>query len=224
MQHPPERPRCARAAHRARGDQPEPARAGAAHRCAAGGPAHAARRVEELQNEQRGLRKTAARNLYADLEKRLAALETRRRRRGAAAGGVGAGRPRPAAASRPRTTPAFDALKGGNYDRRDRRRSSEFVDHLSRRARWPTTRSTGSARAYYVKRRLREAPSAPSNACRRLAGFAQGARRLLKLGYTQTELKRTAEARDTLDEVVTQDIRTPTPRNSPPSASSACGR
>ena len=85
--------------------------------------------VELLQNQSEG-GKTQTRNLYGDLEKRLAALETlggvgacRRRRRGAAAGAAWRG----ASASRPATTPALTRCKRRQLRQGDRRRSANFV-------------------------------------------------------------------------------------------------
>ncbi len=118
--------------------------------------------VELLQNETEG-GKTQSRNLYGDLEKRLAALET--------LGGVGAapcrrrdaGRRWRAPPSRQPTTPAMAALRGGNYDKAIATFREVVTNYPDRRPGEPT-RSSGSARVT-TPRAISKAPSRPIARC-----------------------------------------------------------
>ena len=154
---PHERSRCARAAHRARDDQPEPARDGPAHRCAAGGAAHHARRSRAAAERER----RAARRRRATCMATSKSASRRSRRSAAWAGTAGAprqragrwqraaqathgSRRRAASYERPSTT-----LKGGDT-RVPSRGSRNFVAAYPA-ARSPATRSTGSARLLRTK-------------------------------------------------------------------------
>lgn len=160
-------------------------------------------RVEELQNAQEQLR-TQQRSLYADLDKRVAAVETR-------GGGVqppgvpatGSAEVAPTSGSpEQRYGVAFDALKGGNYALA----ISGFSGFLRE---FPTHALADNAQywlgeAYYVTRDYERALSAFTRVGQQWPDSRKAADAALKSGYTQFELKRYAAARATLAEVSTR--------------------
>ena len=215
---PHERSRCARAAHRARVDQPEPARAGAAHRRAAGRPAHHARRSRAAAEPERGRQDSRRRSLYGDLEKRLAALET--------LGGVGArrrgGRARRAAAGgrggseQATYDAAFNALQGARTIRQGHQRRSASSS-------LPIRRSPLASNAQYW---LGEATTSTREYRKRRHGLPEGARptgrirarRPTRWSRSASRSRRSAsngDARATLEEVVRALSRHARPRSSP---------
>jgi tol-pal system protein YbgF len=155
-------------------------------------------RVEELENANEALRKQQ-RDLYADLDKRLAA--------GAGAGSAGgfggpSGGPGGAGGSSEQTTytQAFDALKSSNYPTA----ISGFRTYL---AQYPSGSLADNAQywlgeAYYVTRDFDQAASAFRTVGERFPNSRKSADALLKLGFSQYELKRYSEARATLNDVV----------------------
>ena len=202
-----ERYRCARAAYRARGDQPEPAGDGAAYRCAAGRAAHHARRSRAAAEPERGWQ-VQTRNLYGDLEKRLAALET--------LGGVGpaAGRPgqhgqrrvarsrrrRQAAANRPATTPPSMRSRAVTI----RRAITGFRGFV---ATYPRERA-GEQRAVLAGRGLlrhqeyQNAIAAFQKVTTDWPDSRKAPDALVKVGFTQSAMGRNGDARVTLEDVV----------------------
>ena len=161
--------------------------------------------VELLQNEAQG-GKTQSRNLYGDLEKRLAALET--------LGGVG-GAPAigatPAPVSGASAQAAYDAgmaaLRSGNYDKA----VATFREVVTN---YPTGDLAPNAQfwmgeSYYTKGDLESAITA----YRKVLGDWPNARKapdaMVKLGFSLSDLKRTSEARSTLEEVLRKYPGTP---------------
>jgi len=154
--------------------------------------------VEMLQNQTEG-GKTQTRNLYGDLEKRLAALET--------LGGVGAASslgatPAPAAGASEQATydAGMVALRGGNYDKA----IATFQEVVTN---YPNGDLAANAQfwigeSYYTKGDHESAVAA----YRKVLGDWPNSRKapdaMVKLGYSLSDLKRTGEARSTLEEVV----------------------
>jgi tol-pal system protein YbgF len=162
--------------------------------------------VELLQNETQG-GKTQSRNLYGDLEKRLAALET--------LGGVGG------AAAAPGATPAplsggseqatYDAgmaaLRGGNYDKA----VATFREVVTN---YPTSDLAPNAQfwigeSYYTKGDLESAITAYRKVLADWPASRKAPDAMVKLGFSLSDLKRTGEARTTLEEVVRKYPGTP---------------
>ena len=153
--------------------------------------------VELLQNETQG-GKTQSRNLYGDLEKRLAALETLGGVGSAAAGGavVAAG-----GASEQATYDAgMAALRGGNYDKA----ISTFGEVVTN---YPSGDLAGNAQfwigeSYYTKGDLENAVTAYRKVLTVWPDSRKAPDAMVKLGFSLSDLKRTSEARTTLEEVV----------------------
>ena len=153
--------------------------------------------VELLQNETQGGR-TQSRNLYGDLEKRLAALES--------LGGVGAapagGTPQPAAGASEQATydAAMGALRGGNYDKA----IASFREVVTN---YPTGDLAGNSQfwigeSYYTKGDLENAVTAYRKVLTVWPDSRKAPDAMVKLGFSLSDLKRTSEARTTLEEVV----------------------
>jgi tol-pal system protein YbgF len=161
--------------------------------------------VELLQNETQG-GKTQSRNLYGDLEKRLAALET--------LGGVGAavaGGALPAAAGGASEQATYDAammsLRGGSYDRA----IASFNEVVTN---YPTGELASNAQfwigeSYYTKGDLEGAIAAYRKVLSGWPDSRKAPDAMVKLGFSLSDLRRTAEARNTLDEVVRKYPGTP---------------
>jgi tol-pal system protein YbgF len=161
--------------------------------------------VELLQNQAEG-GKNQTRNLYGDLEKRLAALET--------LGGVGA-------AVVPGTTPApvsgaseqatYDAgmaaLRTGNYDKA----VATFREVVTN---YPNGDLAANAQfwmgeSYYTKGDLESAVTSYRKVLADWPGSRKAPDAMVKLGFSLSDLRRTAEARSTLEEVVRKYPGTP---------------
>jgi tol-pal system protein YbgF len=163
--------------------------------------------VELLQNQTEG-GKTQSRNLYGDLEKRLAALET--------LGGVGASAAMaggaPAApvsgASEQATYDAgMAALRTGNYDKA----VSTFREVVTN---YPTGDLAPNAQfwmgeSYYTKGDLESAVTAYRKVLSDWPNARKAPDAMVKLGFSLSDLKRTSEARSTLEEVVRKYPGTP---------------
>ncbi len=157
--------------------------------------------VELLQNQSEG-GKTQTRNLYGDLDRRIAALET--------LGGVGQG----SASAPPAASPgaggsaqaeqasydaAFNALKSSDYPKA----ISGFKGFV---ATYPDSPLASNAQywlgeAYYV---TREYPSAIAAFEKVTVGWPDSRKApdaLVKIGFTQAALGRNADARNTLEDV-----------------------
>jgi tol-pal system protein YbgF len=176
-------------------------------------------RVEELEYKQEGMRKQQ-RDLYSDLDKRIAALGG-----GSsgvapgggsptgAAGGPGAG---PAGATAAAPTDAgtgggtseeqtvyaqsFDALKAGSY-------STAITGFKAFLTSYPASPLADNAQywlgeAYYVTRDFDGATAAFRGVLQKYPDSRKAPDAMLKLGYTQLEQKKVAEGRATLSQVV----------------------
>ncbi len=182
----------------------------------AGGPAmlELSQRIDALQSELRALRGQAEllenggealrrqqRDLYGDLERRLAALEARP----VAAGGAPAGGTRGSAGGATAEPAevvygrAFDALKAANYPAA----IAGMKDFLTR---YPEHELADNSQywlgeAYYVTRDYEDAIVAFDTVGRRWPDSPKAADALLKLGFSHFELKRFPQARQALTEV-----------------------
>ena len=169
--------------------------------------------LELLQNGMEGSR-TQQRNLYADIDKRIAALEANVRAAGAAAPAVqppGATGVAGATAGTPDEQSdyarAFDMLKGGDYSQAQAAFRDFLRDH-------PDGSLADNAQywigeAYYVTRDYDHAAEAFARVGERWPDSRKAPDAMLKLGYTQFEQKRYAAARGTLQQVVDRYARFP---------------
>lgn len=159
--------------------------------------------VEMLQNQSEG-GKTQSRNLYGDLEKRLAALETLGGVNSGGGGAAGsAAPPVPAGggggSEQASYDAAFSALKGSDYPKA----IAGFKNFVTA---YPASPLASNAQywlgeAYYV---TREYPSAVTAFQKVLSDWPDSRKApdaLVKVGFTQAALGKNAEARDTLENV-----------------------
>jgi tol-pal system protein YbgF len=159
--------------------------------------------VELLQNQSEG-GKTQTRNLYGDLDRRIAALET--------LGGVGAGSvagsaggtlaPSAAGAAQGEQSSydaAFNALKGSDYPKA----IAGFKGFV---ASYPESPLASNAQywlgeAYYVTRDYPNAIAAFEKVTVGWPDSRKAPDALVKIGFTQAALGRNADARNTLEDV-----------------------
>lgn len=183
-------------------------------------------RVEELEYKQEGMRKQQ-RDLYSDLDKRIAALGGGSSRAAAGGGspaggtgapGAGAGSGAVAAAgaagaastdtgagagtSEEQTVYAqsFDALKAGSY-------STAITGFKAFLSSYPASPLAENAQywlgeAYYVTRDFEGATGAFRGVLQKYPDSRKAPDAMLKLGYTQLEQKKVAEGRATLSQVI----------------------
>ena len=168
--------------------------------------------VEVLQNGSEGVRKQQ-RDLYADLDKRIAVLEAGLKA-AMAAGPVGpqVAAPAPAGAGlaggasaatgddQAAYAQAFDRLKGGEYGVAITQLQAFMKDY-------PQSSLLDNAQywigeAFYVTRDYDQAARAFSAVGERWPGSRKAPDALLKLGFTQFEQKHLADSRATLNQVV----------------------
>jgi tol-pal system protein YbgF len=161
--------------------------------------------VELLQNETQG-GKTQSRNLYGDLEKRLAALET--------LGGVGGppaigASPAPVAGASEQATydAGMAALRSGNYDKA----VATFREVVTN---YPTGDLAANAQfwigeSYYTKGDLESAITAYRKVLSDWPQSRKAPDAMVKLGFSLSDLKRNGEARDMLQDVVRKYPGTP---------------
>ena len=173
--------------------------------------------VELLQNETQG-GKTQSRNLYGDLEKRLAALET--------LGGVGAARRavarhrRRAGASEQATYDAgMAALRGGSYDRA----IASFREVVTN---YPTGDLASNAQfwigeSYYTKGDLESAVTAYRKVLADWPDSRKAPDAMVKLGFSLSALRRTRRSAQHARRRGPQISGHAMPRSSRPIASSA---
>ena len=160
-------------------------------------------RIEELENSNETLRKQS-RELYSDLDKRIAGIGTGGA--GATAGGFGPA-PGPggasaggsAAAEQTAYNQAFDALKSSNYAAA----ISGFESFLTS---YPASPIAENAQywlgeAHYAKGEYDKAATSFRTVGERWPNSRKSPDALLKLGYSQIELKQVGPARVTLSEV-----------------------
>jgi tol-pal system protein YbgF len=150
--------------------------------------------IEELQNAGEGVRKQQ-RDLYADLDRRLGALEQGRREAPEVADAVDGGPADQEAYAR-----AFETLKGADYDAA----IAQFRDFMKNH---PRSELLDNAQywlgeAYYVTRDYERAAGAFRAVGERWPDSRKAPDALLKLGYTLQEQKRLPEARVALGQVV----------------------
>jgi tol-pal system protein YbgF len=155
-------------------------------------------RVEELQNSNEALRKQQ-RDLYADLDKRIAQLGAA----GAAAGVGAAGPPVPSSypsGEQGAYSQALDTLKAGRY--------ADAITNLKQfLSTYPRSNLADNAEywlgeAYYVQRDFPSAATAFRAVGEQWPSSRKAPDALLKVGYCQVELKHYGEARATLKDVM----------------------
>lgn len=162
--------------------------------------------VELLQNQSEG-GKAQTRNLYSDLERRLAALETlggvgANAGAGGTIGGAGAGGAVPAAGAAGEQASydaAFNALKSADYPRA----IQNFKGFLGT---YPSSPLASNAQywlgeAYYVTRSYEDAMAAFRKVTTDWPDSRKAPDALVKVGFTQAAMGRNTEARATLEEV-----------------------
>lgn len=166
------------------------------------------RQIDALEKQTRELRgaleqathdrdalKSQNRDLYADLEKRTAALETRMAAAPAAASAATGG-------DREAYAAALDKLKGRDYAGAEH----AFVEMI---ARYPDSALVDNAQywlgeTYYVEKRYADALAAFQRVVHEHPDSRKVPDALLKAGYSYYELKRVKESRDTLNRVLHQ--------------------
>ena len=163
--------------------------------------------LEVLQNGNESERKQQ-RDLYADLDKRIAVLEARLKGASSSTDSTVAAPPAQGASTdavapgddQAAYNHAFDTLKSGNYGEAVKAFKAFMSDY-------PTSALLDNAQywigeAYYVTRDYDHAAQAFRAVGERWPSSRKAPDALLKLGYTQFEQKYVAEARDTLSAVV----------------------
>jgi tol-pal system protein YbgF len=161
--------------------------------------------VELLQNETQG-GKTQSRTLYGDLEKRLAALETLGGVGGAPAGGTPM-LAAPGASEQATYDAAMAALRGGSYDRA----IASFREVVTN---YPTGELASNAQfwigeSYYTKGDLEGAVTAYRKVLSDWPLSRKAPDAMVKLGFSLSDLRRNAEARNMLEDVVRKYPGTP---------------
>jgi tol-pal system protein YbgF len=167
-------------------------------------------RIEELENSNEALRKQQ-RELYADLDKRLAAANAGGGFSGGgagssgsptpgASGGSAAGAGGSASSEQAAYTTAFDALKASNYAGA----ISGFNSFLST---YPSSPIAENAQywlgeAYYATGKYDQAAQSFRTVGERWPNSRKSPDALLKLGFSQLEMKRSADARVSLGDVI----------------------
>ncbi len=152
--------------------------------------------LEEVQHEAK-VDKDQQRNLYADVDHRLGALETRAAAAPAvAATAAGA----PSLSDHDAYQAALERLKGKDYDGAEK----AFADFVTA---YPQSTLVDNAEywlgeTYYVERRYGDAISAFGRVLKEHPDSRKVPDAMLKQGYAQYELKRYREAREVLARVV----------------------
>jgi tol-pal system protein YbgF len=156
--------------------------------------------VEELQNNNEAL-KRQQRELYTDLDKRLASASAGGAAAGVpgAPGGAGPASSGSAATEQAADSQAFDALKASNYTAA----ISGFESFLTS---YPTSPIAENAQywlgeAHYAKGEYDKAAMSFRAVGERWPNSRKSPDALLKLGFSQIEMKRFSEARVTLADV-----------------------
>jgi tol-pal system protein YbgF len=148
-------------------------------------------RIEELENGNEALRKQQ-RELYSDLDKRIAAGGTASVAGGPAPGGS-------ASAEQAAYTQAFDALKASNYQAA----ITGFNSFLSA---YPTSPIAENAQywlgeAHYARGEYDQAAASFRIVGERWPNSRKSPDAMLKLGYSQIEMKQAGQARVTLSDL-----------------------
>jgi tol-pal system protein YbgF len=159
--------------------------------------------IDDLQNANRGLRKQQQ-DLYADLNKRVGALEHGSSGGGGAAPGAGGDQSGGGISSTEQSiySQAFDALKAGNYTVA----ISGFQDFLNQ---YPSSPLAPNAQywlgeAHYVNHDLASAESAFQSVLDKWPSSGKAPDAMLDLGNTQLAQGETTKGRATLGQVVAQ--------------------
>ena len=156
--------------------------------------------IDDLQNRNQALTKQQH-DLYADLNKRVGALE-----HGGSAGGEGAAGSDngqgPSATEQSVYSQAFDALKAGNYTVA----ISGFQDFLNQYSSSPLAPNAEYwlGEAHYVNRDFSSAESAFQAVLDKWPGSAKAPDAMFDLGNTQLAQGKSAKGRATLHQVVTR--------------------
>jgi len=153
--------------------------------------------LEEAQHEARTA-KEQQRDLYADVDRRLTALDARVGAAPVAVPGTGSAPP-PAVGDREAYQAALDRLKGKDYPGAEKA-LNDFM------AGYPQSALVDNAQywlgeTYYVEKRYAEAVTAFGRVVQDHPDSRKVPDALLKLGYSQYELKRYREAREVLARV-----------------------
>jgi len=152
--------------------------------------------TEVLQNTDEGLRKQQ-RDLYADIDKRLSALETSLKTASASGGSAGAGATGPAAPdAQTAYNKAIEVLRTGDFTAA----AQQFTDFM---AAYPNSDLLDNAQywigeASYAAHDYDKAATAFAAVGSRWPNSRKAPDALLKLGFTQFEQKKFPEARATL--------------------------
>jgi tol-pal system protein YbgF len=138
-------------------------------------------------------------DLYADLDARLKAVEARGGAGAAAGASAGAGDSQSADTDKGAYQAAFDLLKAGQYDRA----IAGFQDFLSK---YPNSALADNAQywlgeAYYVNKQFQESLGAFQRVVDKFPGSRKLPDALLKIGYCDYELKEYSAARGVLEQV-----------------------
>ena len=155
--------------------------------------------TEETDNGMQAVRKQQ-RDLYADLDRRLAALESGGG--GAAAAAAGSSESSAGGAATPPAQAygrAFDALKAGSYPAAIAGFGAFLKDHPDHELADNAQYWLGEA--HYVTRDYEAAIAAFARVGAQWPDSSKAGDAMLKLGYAQLELKRVAAGRRTLEEV-----------------------
>jgi tol-pal system protein YbgF len=171
-----------------------------------------ANQVESLRNDVRAMRndvdvlshslesaRKQQKDLYADLDARLKAVEARGGAAAAAGSSAGAGDGQSADTDKGAYQAAFDLLKAGQYDRA----IAGFQGFLST---YPNSALADNAQywlgeAYYVNKQFPESLTAFQRVVEKYPGSRKLPDALLKIGYCDYELKDYSAARSALEQV-----------------------
>jgi tol-pal system protein YbgF len=154
--------------------------------------------VDVLSHSLESARKQQ-KDLYADLDARLKAVEARGGAAAAAGASAGAGDAQSADTDKGAYQAAFDLLKAGQYDRA----IAGFHGFLST---YPTSALADNAQywlgeAYYVNKQFPESLAAFQRVVEKYPGSRKLPDALLKIGYCDYELKDYSAARSALEQV-----------------------
>ena len=156
--------------------------------------------LEEAQHEAKSA-KDQQRDLYADADRRLAALEAHPGAAIPAAAGPGAVAPAPAAASdRDAYQAALERLKGKDYPGAEKA-LNDFLASYAQSSLLDNAKYW-LGETYYVEKRYADSVAAFGRVVQEHPDSRKVPDALLKLGYSQYELKRYREAREVLAKVV----------------------
>jgi tol-pal system protein YbgF len=165
--------------------------------------------VDVLSHSLESARKQQ-KDLYADLDARLKAVEARGGAAAAAGASAGAGDAQSADSDKGAYQAAFDLLKAGQYDRA----IAGFQAFLST---YPNSALADNAQywmgeAYYVNKQFPESLAAFQRVVDKFPGSRKLPDALLKIGYCDYELKEYSAARSALEQVAAKYPDSPSAR------------